>query len=372
MKFQNPLHVGAPNIGKASSFHSYVDEMFNRRWLTNRGPIVKEFEQKIEEYLGVEHCIAMCNGTVALEIAARAMGLKGEVIVPSMTFIATPHSLLWQQIVPVFCDIDPDTYNIDPEKIEQHINEKTSAILATHVYGRPCDIAKLEAIAKKHELKLYFDAAHAFGCSYQNKMIGNFGECEVFSFHGTKFFNTFEGGAITTNNADLAKKVRLMQNFGFEGLDNVVHIGTNGKMNEVCAAMGLTNFDSLAEFISANQSNYDCYKSCLESLECVKLIEFNKSEKCNYQYIVIELDDDFRQKRDRLIEHLWDHNVLARRYFWPGCHQMEPYKSQQKNTHKHLNKTEDKLDRIVVLPTGTAVSESEITTICNLISDFLR
>ena len=181
----------------------------------------------------------MCNATVALEIAIRAMGMSGEVIVPSFTFVATAHALQWQEITPVFCDIDPRTHNLDPNRIEEMITPRTTGIIGVHVWGRPCAVDALAEIAQRRHLKLLFDAAHAFGCSYQGQMIGNFGDAEVFSFHATKFFNTFEGGAVVTNDDELAAKMRLMKNFGFHGYDNVIYVGTNGKMSEVSAAMGL-------------------------------------------------------------------------------------------------------------------------------------
>ena len=236
--FDQPLHVGRPNIGSREAFMQYAEEIFDRRWLSNNGPVVQEFERRVAEYHGVKHCISMCNGTVALEIAIRALGMEGEVIVPSYTFVATAHALSWQGITPVFADIDPVTHNLDPEAVRRMITPRTTGIIGVHLWGQAAPVEALQQIADEHGLKLMFDAAHAFGCSRNGRMIGNFGACEVLSFHATKFFNTFEGGAILTNDDDLAEKMRLMRNFGFSGLDNVVHMGTNGKMIEVAAAMG--------------------------------------------------------------------------------------------------------------------------------------
>ena len=241
--FGEPIHVGRPNIGNREAFIKLTNEIFDCRWLSNNGPLVEQLEKRIAEVLGIEHCIAMCNGTVALEIAIRAVELRGEVIVPSYTFIATAHALSWQGITPVFADIDPITHTLDPVAVRRMITPRTTGILATHLWGTPCDIDGLQAIADEYGLKLVFDAAHAFMSGHSNKMIGGFGQAEVFSFHATKFFNTFEGGAVTTNDDDLANTMRLMRNFGFAGLDNVIHPGTNGKMTEICAAMGLVNLD---------------------------------------------------------------------------------------------------------------------------------
>ena len=240
--------------------------MLDRRWLTNNGPLVQEFEQRVAEHLGVKHCIAICNGTIALEIAIRALGLKGEVILPSWTFVATAHALYWQGITPVFADIDPNTHNLDPASVRRMITARTSGIIGVHLWGRPAPVDELQAIADEHDIKLMFDAAHAFGSSYRGKSIGGFGACEVFSFHATKSFNTMEGGAITTNDDGLAEDMRLIRNFGFAGYDNVIHPGTNGKMIEVCAAMGLTNLESLQDVWSINKRNHQYYRSALADI----------------------------------------------------------------------------------------------------------
>lgn len=368
MKFVKPLYVGTPNIGNRDAFHKYIDEIFDRRWLTNRGQCVQDFEKKLCEYLGVKHCVTMCNATIALEVAAKALDLKGEVIIPSLTFVATAHALQMQGIKPIFADIGRNTYNLDPAAVEQTITSKTTGIIGVHIYSRPCDIEGLQAVADKYGLKLMFDAAHAFGCSYKGHMIGNFGECEVFSFHATKFFNTFEGGAIATNNDELAEKIRLMQNFGFAGVDNVTYIGTNGKMSEVSAAMGLTNLDSLDEFLVANQHNYELYKIGLAEIKGIKLIEFDEKEKCNWQYVVLEVDKEYPLSRDELVRELHTRNVIARKYFWPGCHKMEPYCSLQPQAGLLLPVTEELADRIVVLPTGTAVNEEIIKDIIHILN----
>jgi dTDP-4-amino-4,6-dideoxygalactose transaminase len=366
--FDDKLHVGRPNIGNRQRFLDLMNDMLDRRWFSNDGPYVKEFEKKIAEYLGVKHCIVMCNGTIALEIAIRALELKGEVIVPSFTFIATAHSLQWQEITPVFCDIDHRTHLLDPKSVEKMITPRTSGILGVHTWGRPCAIEALSDVAQKHNLKLLFDAAHAFGCSYNGRMIGNFGSAEVFSFHATKFFNTLEGGAVVTNNDDLAKKMRLMKNFGFAGYDNVVYIGTNGKMNEASAAMGLTNLESVDEFVAINRRNYECYNSCLKDIPGIKLLCYDDHEKQNYQYIILEVDEsEAGLSRDELLKVLHSENVLARRYFYPGCHRMEPYRSYFPHAHLLLPVTEEVAKRVMVLPTGSTIDPQSIDTICQIV-----
>jgi dTDP-4-amino-4,6-dideoxygalactose transaminase len=366
--FSEQLHVGRPNIGDRASLLQRINDMLDRKWLTNNGPYVQELEARIASLLGVKHCIAICNGTVALELAIRALGLVGEVIVPSFTFIATAHALQWQEITPVFCDVNPHTHTLNPWRVEAMITRRTTGIIGVHVWGQPCDIETLTEIARKHNLKLMFDASHAFGCSYRGRAIGNFGEAEVFSFHATKFINSFEGGAIVTNNDELADKIRLMKNFGFAGYDNVIYIGTNGKMSEVSAAMGLTSLESLDDFISINYRNYKQYLHEVADIPGISVFTYGETEKCNYQYVVLEVDEYVTQvSRDRLINILSAENVLARRYFYPGCHRMEPYRSYFPHAGLLLPDTEKLVQRVLLLPTGTAVGLAEISQICEII-----
>lgn len=364
--FDEKLHVGRPNIGDRQKFSGRVNDILDRRWLTNDGPYVSEFEARVAELSGVKHCIATCNATIALEIAIRALGLTGEVIVPSFTFVASAHALQWQEITPVFCDIDPRSHTIDPGKIEQLVTPQTSGILAVNLWGRHCDIAALESVSEKHGLKLLFDSAHAFGCSYQGRMIGGFGDAEVFSFHATKFVNSLEGGAVVTDNDKLAKTIRLMHNFGFTAYDNVACVGTNGKMSEVSAAMGLTNLESMSEFIAVNRRNYERYAAELSGVAGVTLVKNDGDEKCNYQYVVLEIDMDHTHvSRDELMQILHRENVLARRYFYPGCHRMMPYSAKLPDLS--LPETEKIAARVLSLPTGTSVSPADISTICGII-----
>lgn len=367
------LHVGCPNIGDTDRLYQRIGDALDRRWLTNYGPFVQELEEQIAALLGVGHCVAVCNGTVALEIAIRVLGMRGEVIVPSFTFVATAHALQWQGIKPVFCDVADGTYNIDPARVEELITPNTTGIIGTHVWGKPCEIYQLDSIAHRHKLTLLFDAAHAFRCSYWGQPVGQFGDMEVFSFHATKFFNTFEGGAIVTRHKGLADKARHMCNFGFVDTDVVDYVGTNGKMNEISAAMGLTNLESLDEFVSANRRNYKHYKAELEDLDGVTLIGYNEEEQNNYQYIVLEVFQDRAGIcRDDLMYALQKENILARRYFYPGCHRMEPYRSYQPHAGLLLPVTEKLVERVLVLPTGTAIGEREVNRICQVVQDYAQ
>jgi dTDP-4-amino-4,6-dideoxygalactose transaminase len=371
--FREKLHVGRPNIGDRRALLTRIDDILERRWLSNNGPCVQELEHRLAEFVGVKHCIAMCNATIALEIVIRALGLKHEVIVPSFTFIATAHALQWQDVKPVFCDVDPATHNLDPQRVVESLTPRTTGIIGVHLWGRPCETDALSQIAREHGLKIIFDAAHAFGCSHQGKMAGSFGDAEIFSFHATKFFNSFEGGAVATNDDELAKKIRLMMNFGFAGYDDVVQLGTNGKMTEVSAAMGLENLLSLDEFVHTNRTNYEHYRRELEPIPGLSLLTFDEEEKNNYQYVVVEMDEQVTQvSRDQIMDILWAENVLARRYFYPGCHRMEPYRSLFPDAGSRLPETEKLVQRVLVLPTGTAVSTGDISKLCSIVETVVR
>lgn len=365
--FEQALHVGRPNIGSREIFLKYAEEIFDSRWLTNNGPLVQDFEKRVADKLRVKHCVAMCNGTIALEIAIRALGLKGEVIVPSYSFIATAHALYWQSITPVFADINPITHTLDPTAVRRMITPRTTGIIGVHLWGRAAEVEELTIIAKEHGLKLMFDAAHAFGCSHRGKFIGNFGTCEVFSFHATKFFNTFEGGAIVTNDDEIAGTMRLMRNFGFASVDNVIHPGTNGKMIEIAAAMGLVNLDAMGKVIEANRHNHQLYRKGLAGLPGINVLTFDELEHNNYQYVVMEVSNNCPVSRDQIIETLQAENILARKYFWPGCHNMQPYRDLFPHAGLLLPNTNKIAEMSIVLPTGTTLDENTIKTIIDII-----
>jgi len=366
--FPDKLHVGRPNMGDKAAFHKYVDQIFESRWLSNNGPLVKELEQRIADHHQVKHCVAMCNGTIALEIAIRALEMTGEVILPSYTFIATAHALHWQEITTVFADIDPVTHCLDPEAVRKMITPKTTGIIGVHLWGHAAPVDELQQIADEHKLKLMFDAAHAFSCSYKGTMIGNFGEAEVLSFHATKFFNTFEGGAVLTNNDELAEKIRLMRNFGFAGMDNVIHPGTNGKMTEINAAMGLVNLDNIDSVIKCNKENFRAYQQGINELPGLSIYAFDENEHNNFQYVVMEVGDDCPVSRDRIIEALHAENILARKYFWPGCHNMLPYREIYPHAGLLLPITKSVAERVILLPSGTSVNVKAIEVIRQILS----
>jgi len=366
--FPSTLHVGRPNIGSRTALRSRFDDILNTGWLTNAGPYLQEFELQVQERLKVKHCIATCNATIALQILLRTLEIKGQVIVPSFTFIATVNALTWEGLTPVFCDIDPLTHCLDPEGVIKLITPETKAILGVHLWGQPCFIDQLEKIASDYELHLLYDAAHAFLCTTSDgRYLGNFGLAEVISFHATKFVNTFEGGAIVTNDDDLAGKLRVVRNFGFVGLDTTECLGINAKMNEVSAAMGITSIESSQEFIEINKRNHSSYKIGLANLNGVKLLCYEKQKVNNHQYIVIEIDSSLAgASRDQILKALLCENVFARRYFFPGCHKMEPYQSDLHHKNIYLPITDRVAHSILLLPTGSSVNALDVNCVCNL------
>lgn len=366
--FERALHVGRPNLGNRARLLARLNEALDNRWLSNDGPFVRELEAEIAHMLGVKHCISMANATIALQIVTHALDLRGEVIVPSFTFVATAHALQWQGVTPVFCDVDPAAHNIDPSQIEKLVTSRTTGILGVHLWGRPCNIEAVMAVAKAHKLKVFFDASHAFGCCYRGRKIGSFGSAEIFSFHATKFINSAEGGAVTTDDDELANRVRLMKNFGFAGYDDVISIGINGKMSEISAAIGLTNLESAEEFVRVNRANFQTYERELRGIPGISLLLYDEETSPNYQYVVVEIDAARTgATRDQLVTVLHAENVLARRYFYPGVHRVEPYRSHPDNQKITLPETEALSRRVLVLPTGTSASPEDIAKICAVI-----
>lgn len=368
-EFDRPLIVGRPNTGDPERFFSRMERIFAAGRFSNNGPFVQEFEARIGQLTGARHCIATCNATIGLELAVSALGLTGSVIVPSFTFIATAHALARCGIVPLFCDVDPAMHNIDPAKIEELIRPDTSGILGVHLWGRACPVGELQALASQHGLRLLFDAAHAFGCSYRGKPIGTFGDAEVFSFHATKAITCFEGGAIATDDDGLAADLRQMINFGQDAEGTAVRLGTNAKMSEPSAAMGVTSLEAMDAIFEHNRLNHLAYRDGLEGVPGVRLAGAPPGDTSNHQFVVLELEAElFGMTRDDLIRLLAAENVLARRYFHPSCHMSEPYRSLPRDPAPALPTTDRLSSSVLCLPTGRAVSSDEAARVCRIIA----
>ena len=365
--FAERLHIGRPNIGDTERFIDRVRDIFDRRWLSNHGTYLGRLEERMVTLVGCRHAIGVANATLGLQIACRALNLTGEVIVPSFTFAATAHALAWEGLRPVFCDVAPGSHNLDPQHVVKLLTPRTSAVLGVHLWGLSCPIDELTGIASDHNLKLFFDAAHAVGCSYRGQPIGNFGALEIFSLHATKFVNSFEGGIICTNDDALAKRVRMLANFGYGEGESPEIVGTNAKMHEASAAMGLTNLESLGEFVAVNRRNYHAYGAQLANLDGVRVIDYPEHEDQNYQYVVVEIDNARATlTRDELLELLTAENILARRYFFPGSHRLAPYRATD-GAMAPLPETERLCESVLLLPTGTAVSAADVQRVAELI-----
>nr|WP_269330210.1 aminotransferase class I/II-fold pyridoxal phosphate-dependent enzyme [Kineosporia babensis] len=361
--FAQPLFVGRPSVGDRSRFFERLSQVLDRQWLTNNGPLVREFEGRIAEVAGVEHCVAVCNATAALQLLHRALGVRGEIIMPSMTYVATAHSARMAGLTPVFCDVDPLTGCLDPAAVESALSERTSAVLGVHLWGQPCAVEDLTKVADRHRLTLTFDAAHALGCTEQGRPIGGFGEAEVFSFHATKVVNSFEGGAVVTGNAALADELRALRAFG--AADGAIRsVGTNAKLSEAGAAMGLTSLEAFPATVRHNRANLKAYRTELDALPGVRVLPFDESASANCQYAVALIDAEVTGvHRDLLVRALAAENVIAQKYFSPACHQLEPYAGAVR-----LPNTERLAEQVIALPTGPATSVEQV----RLVGELLR
>jgi dTDP-4-amino-4,6-dideoxygalactose transaminase len=363
--FDQPVVVGRPSLPDREHVLGLIGDVLDSGRLSNGGPYVTELERRIAELHQVRHCVATCNGTLALELALRAAQLTGEVVVPSFTFIATAHAIRRAGLVPVFADVDPVTHNLDPAAAERAITGRTSAILGVHLWGRPCDVEGLSAVAERYGLQLLFDAAHAFGCSHRGRMIGGYGRAEAFSFHATKFFHTIEGGAVMTDDDDIAESVRRQRNFGFAESLNSVMVGGNAKLNEISAAVGLSQLDSLDELAAVNRSRYELYRREMHGVRGIHVVEYPALERSNYHYVAIEVDaGEAGIDRDDLLDRLSAENVLARPYFSPPCHLAVAYSDVPT---QGLEETERLARRSLALPTGPSLSLDDVRTVCELI-----
>lgn len=359
------------NVTKSSmpSFEEYCDEikdLWDSHWLTNMGIKHKTLQKQLEEYFNCKHVTLYTNGHLALENIIEAFDFpKGsEVITTPFTFASTTHAIVRSGLVPVFCDINDKDYTIDVTKIETLITNKTVAILPVHVYGNICDVEEIDRIAKKHNLKVIYDAAHAFGVKYKGVSIANFGDASMFSFHATKVFNTIEGGCITFNNDDLVQKLNDLKNFGIHGPESVQYVGGNAKMSEFQAAMGICNLRHIDEWINQRKEVVDYYKEKLSNIKGIKLLEVQKNVVSNYAYLPV-IFDNYKYTRDEIFEKLKENDIIARKYFYPLVNEYDYYK--EKYNIKDTPTAKYIADRVLTLPLYPELDINNIINICKVI-----
>lgn len=349
-------------------YKAYIDRIYESGWLTNNGSLLQELEQRLKEYLGVKNLILVANGSLALQLAYKALKLKGEVITTPFSFAATTSTLAWEGLKPVFADINPDSFNLDPNNIEALITQHTSAIVPVHVFGNPCDVEKIQTIADKHNLKVIYDAAHAFGSQYKGQSVLKYGDISTLSFHSTKLFHTIEGGAVITNDDDLAKKIRLLINFGITSPTTIESVGTNAKMNEFEAAMGLCILDEIGTIKAERQRILENYKQELAGR--VQFQQWSPHSENNHAYAPALFESE---ERLLMVEALLkSHNILPRRYFYPSLDTLDYLKFNQEN--KKINQevcinSRDIASRILCLPIYPDLMHNDILNIIRLIGN---
>lgn len=348
------INVTKPSLPPLELYTRYIAGIWDRHWLTNNGPLVQELEEKLKKYLGVKHLLFVTNGTIALQIAIKALGVKGRIITTPFSYVATTNSILWEGCTPVFADIKKTDFNIDPDKIEALITPDTVAILATHVYGNPCDVDTIEQVAAKHNLKIIYDGAHAFNAKYKGRQVLSYGDIVTCSFHATKIFHTIEGGAIITNDDALAQKMTLYRQFGHTG-DDYFSIGINGKNSEMHAAMGLCLLPMMDELISKRKSLSDLYNRELAGLPFQHPAAMPGSEY-NYSYYPVIIDSE--EKLLHLKKTLLDNDVNCRRYFYPSLNNLPQYKGEPCPVSETISL------RALALPLYDELTEPEVRAIC--------
>lgn len=365
--FEKPIYVTKPFLPPLEEFCQGLEEIWETQWLTNNGPILQRFTQELCSLFETDNVCLFNNGTLALQIALQGMGISGEVITTPYTFVATTHALFWNKIRPVFVDIEPEYYTIDPEKVEAAITPWTTAILAVHVYGHPCKLNTLADIARRHNLRLIYDAAHAFGIKIGNKPIAHFGDLSMFSFHSTKLFHSIEGGMLIFREAGLKGMFDYLKNFGFKNEVEVVMPGTNAKMNEMQALMGIQVLKYLEETIQKRARITDIYRNRLKEVPGIRLVPaLSPDIRYNYAYMPIEVDEqEFGMSRDALYEKLKEWNVHTRRYFYPLICDYSCYRSISVNGS--LPVARRVADRILTLPIYDSLELSDVETICEII-----
>lgn len=363
---KDKVFVTQPVLPELSDFNKYLQEIWQSKWLTNMGSKHNELENELKSVLKVPYVSLFNNGTIALLTAIKALDLPygSEVITTPFTFAATPHCIVWNGLKPVFCDVEPDTMTINADKIESLITPKTSAIVGVHVYGFPCDVEKIDKIAKNYNLKVIYDAAHAFSTEIDGKGIGAFGDITMFSFHATKLFNTIEGGCLTYNNPELVKKVYNLRNFGIRSEELVEDIGINGKLDEIRSAVGLLNLKIYKEEQRKREKIREFYNSRLSKVIGIRIPQMHDNVTNSYQYYPIVIEDDYPISRNELYDRLKQRNILTRKYFYPACTDYECYKNDLAVKLADLSVVNDIKNRVLCLPFYGALQENELAYIC--------
>ncbi|KAA0958679.1 DegT/DnrJ/EryC1/StrS family aminotransferase [Planococcus kocurii] len=368
--FEHPIYVTRPLLPDITDVTARIKTVWDSKQLTNFGAQHNELSDKLKVYLEVDHLSMFNNGTLALLLGLKALALTGEVITTPFTFPATVQALDWNNLTPVFCDIDPVTFNIDADKIEALITEKTSAILGVHVFGNPCDVEKIQAIADKHGLKVIYDGAHAFGSNINGIPISSFGDMTMFSFHATKLFNTIEGGALVYQDPALVKKLDLLRNFGIANSEEVVLSGLNAKLNEVQAGVGLEVLKVMDEERTKRHAVKKVYEQHLAAIEGIRVLTTLEDRASSYQYFVIEIDEaKFGKSRDDVHRELQKHNVFARKYFYPLCSDFDWYSDLPSARPENLPNGQKAVQQVLAMPYYGALSTDSVAAICGIIQE---
>jgi len=362
------ITVTSPLIPPLDEFTPYLEDIWKRKWLTNNGHYHQELEKALCEYLGVEYLSLFTNGTLALITALQELRITGEVITTPYSFVATTHSLWWNGIKPVFVDVEPNTFNLDPDKIEAAITPRTTAIMPVHVYGNPCDTVKIQEIADKYGLKIIYDAAHAFGVTQNEKSILNAGDLSILSFHATKTYSTIEGGAIICHDAKTKQRIDYLKNFGFAGETTVVAPGINAKMDEVHAAYGLLSLKYVDAAIERRSEVAISYREALKDVPGITFIEDMPAVRHNYSYFPIFVDEkEYGMSREALYQKMKDVNIFGRRYFYPLISDFSTYRGLDSARPENLPVASDVAKRVICLPMHHELMKEDVERIIRLI-----
>ncbi|WP_161865560.1 DegT/DnrJ/EryC1/StrS family aminotransferase [Pseudomonas yangonensis] len=368
----DPIFVTSPLLPPLEEFIPYLEQIWSSKRLTNGGPFHEQLERELADYLGVEHLCLFGNGTLALVTALQALRISGEVITTPYSFVATSHSLLWNGLTPVFVDIDPVSCNLDPSKIEQAITSATTAIMPVHCYGVPCDVERIQGIADNYGLKVIYDAAHAFAVRLAGRSILQYGDLSILSFHATKVFNTFEGGAIICPDAKTKQRINYLKNFGFANETTVVAPGINGKMNEVQAAFGLLQLKHIDLALARREHLFERYRAELSAVPGVRLPEISSDVNWNYAYCPVFVSGVYPITRDELYELLRREGILARRYFYPLLSDFPMYRGFKGSSHAELPEAQNISNHVICLPMFPDMQEQQQDRIISLIRDPLH